>query len=248
MSTDGKAYDKTLKLIQYDHIPTIQYFTKPEAKVIRNDWKVTANKIGFVEGAGDYTVTLLRLAGMHVDILKGADLADASRLKQYDAIITGVRAVNTQPNMTFWMPTLLNYVKNGGTLVMQYNTLQDMHTPNIGPFPLSLSRSRVTEEDAKVDILLPNHRLLTYPNKITAKDFQDWVQERSLYVPEQWDEKYQALLRMNDAGEKPLDGATLYAPYGKGHYIYTSLAFFRQLPAGNKGAIRMLMNMLSAGK
>ncbi|HRO42277.1 MAG TPA: PIG-L family deacetylase [Flavipsychrobacter sp.] len=248
LEAEGKTYDKTLRLIQYDHIPTLQYFTPPASKVIKNDWKAIAKKIGFVEGAGDYTVTLLRLAGMNVDILKDADLAQASRLKSYDAIITGVRAINTEKKMTYWMPVLLDYVKNGGTLVMQYNTLQDMQTTNISPYPLTLSRKRVTEENAKIEMLLPNHRLLNYPNKITEKDFQNWAQERSLYVPEQWDGKYQALFRMNDAGEEPLDGATLYAPYGKGHYVYTSLAFFRQLPAGNKGAVRMLMNMLSVGK
>jgi hypothetical protein len=248
MSAAGKTYDKTLRLIQYEHIPTLQYFTPPASKVIRNDWKVTAKKIGFIEGAGDYTVTLLRLAGMNVDVLKDADLADASRLKSYSAIVTGVRAVNTEKKMSYWMPVLLDYVKNGGTLVMQYNTLQDMQTTQIGPYPITLSRQRVTEENAKVDVLLPNHRLLQYPNKITDKDFADWVQERGLYFPEKWDTAYQALFRMNDTGEQPLDGATLYAPYGKGHYVYTSLAFFRQLPAGNKGAIKMLMNMLSVGK
>jgi len=245
---NDKTYDKTLRLIQYDHIPTLQYFTPAAAKVIRNNWKVTAKKIGFIEGAGDYTVTLLRLAGMTVDILKDADLTDASKLKSYDAIVTGVRVLNTEKKICYWMPVLLDYVKNGGTLVMQYNTTQDMQTTQLGPYPFNLSRQRVTEENANVDVLLPNHRLLNYPNKITENDFQGWVQERGLYFPEKWDGKYQALFRMNDTGEPQLDGATLYAPYGKGHYVYTSLAFFRQLPAGNKGAIRLLMNMLSVGK
>jgi hypothetical protein len=131
---------------------------------------------------------------------------------------------------------------------MQYNTLQDMSTKELGPYPITLSGSRVTEEDAEVNFIDPKHKLLNYPNKITDADFEGWVQERGLYFASKWDEHYTPLFRMNDTGEQPLDGSTLYAKYGKGHYIYTSLAFFRQLPAGNKGAIRLLMNMLSVGK
>jgi LmbE family N-acetylglucosaminyl deacetylase len=244
----GNSYNKTLKLIQYEHIPTLQYFIPAMAKVIRNDWKATAKKIGFIEGAGDYTVTLLRLAGLQVDILKEADLIDPIRLQQYDAIVTGIRVVNVEKKMAYWMPLLLEYVKQGGTLVMQYNTLQDLSTTNIGPYPLTLSGKRVTEEDAEVGITLPQHRLFNYPNKITAEDFRGWVQERGLYFPVTYDPKYQALFSMHDTGEEALSGATLYATYGKGHYVYTSLSFFRQLPAGNKGAIRLFMNMLSVGK
>jgi hypothetical protein len=131
---------------------------------------------------------------------------------------------------------------------MQYNTLQDMATTKLGPYPLTLGRERVTEEDAEVEFLQPNHKILNYPNKITAADFEGWVQERGLYYPGKWDEKYQPLFKMNDAGEQPLTGGTLYAQYGKGHYIYTPLSFSRQLPAGNKGAIRLMLNMLSVGK
>ena len=248
LTTDKKKYNKTLRLIQYDHIPTLQYFTPPAAKLIRNDWKVTAKKIGFVEGAGDYTATLLKLAGLQVEMLNDADLADAAKLKSFDVIITGIRAVNTEKKMSYWLPVLFQYVQNGGTLIMQYNTLQDLATTQLGPFPMTLSNKRVTEENAKVEFLLPQHRLLNYPNKITSDDFDNWVQERGLYFPSKWDEKYQTLFRMNDSGEEPLDGALLYAPYGKGHFIYSSLAFFRQLPAGNKGAIRLLTNMMSVGK
>jgi hypothetical protein len=130
---------------------------------------------------------------------------------------------------------------------MQYNTLQDMSTTNIGPYPIKLSTKRVTEEDAKVTLINPEHKLLNYPNKITDADFKDWVQERGLYFPITWDEKYQPIFMMNDTNEEPLKGCTLYAPYGKGHYVYTTLSFFRQLPVGNTGAMRVLMNMLSVG-
>jgi LmbE family N-acetylglucosaminyl deacetylase len=242
-----RAYAKSQHVIQYSHIPTLQYFTSPYTKVLRNNWKCTARKIGYIEGAGDYTVTMLRLAGLQVSVLKETDLADASRLKQYDAIITGVRVVNKQKQMVSWMPVLLQYVENGGTLVMQYNTLQDLATTKLGPYPFTLSDERVTDENAKMTFLHPDNRILNYPNKITDADFKDWVQERGLYFASKWDDHYTPLFAANDAGEQPLKGSTLYCKYGKGHYMYTSLSFFRQLPAGNKGAIRLLMNMLSVG-
>lgn len=248
LEAGGRIYNKTQRLIQYNHLPTLQYFTSPMAQVLRSNWKVTAKRIGYIEGAGDYIPTLLRLAGLQVDVLKDADLTDASKLKQYDAIITGVRAVNVEKRMSYWLPVLMQYVNNGGTLLMQYNTLQDLSTTGIGPYPFTLSNLRVTEEDAPVTILQPTHRLLTYPNKISDGDFKGWVQERGLNFPSKWDDHYQPLLQMNDTGEDPLRGSLLYTQYGKGHYIYTSLSLFRELPAANKGAIRLLMNMLSAGK
>jgi hypothetical protein len=173
---------------------------------------------------------------------------DADRLKQYDAIVAGVRAANTEKRLAVWMPVLLRYVQNGGTLIMQYNNMRNLHTTQLGPYPFTLSGKRVTEEDATVSFIDPQHRLLQAPNRITEADFAGWVQERGLSFPDQWDKQYQPLFRMNDTGEEPLEGATLYTPYGKGHYIYTSLSFFRQLPAGNKGAIRLFMNMLSIHK
>ena len=247
LDANGNIYTKTQHLIQYEHIPTLQYFTPAKAKVLHNNWKVTAKRIGFIEGAGDYTVSLLRLAGLQVDILKDADI-NIEKLKKYDAVVTGIRAINTEKKMEYWMPTLLKYAKNGGTLIVQYNTLQDMATKNIGPYPITLSSMRVTEEDAKVTFTNPSHRLLNYPNKISETDFENWVQERGLYFAGKWDDQYETLYKMHDTGEDPLSSATLYTPYGKGHYIYTSLSFFRQLPAGNEGAIRLLMNMLSVGK
>ncbi len=246
--TAGADYvNKKQNVIQYEHIPTLQYFTPTGIKVLKPNWKSTAKRIGYISGAGDLTANILSLAGLQVDVLKTEDI-NVEKLKKYDAILVGVRAVNTEKRMDQWMHTLLDYTKAGGTLVMQYNTLQDMSTTNIGPYPLTLTSQRTTEEDAKVDFLLPTHKLLNTPNKITDEDFAGWVQERGLYYPVKYDDKYEALFSMHDTNEKPLAGATLYAPYGKGHYIYTSLSFFRQLPAGNKGAIRLMMNMLSAGK
>jgi hypothetical protein len=143
---------------------------------------------------------------------------------------------------------LFEYAKNGGTLVMQYNTLQDMATTKIGPYPITLSDKRVTEEDARVTFVDPQSRLLNYPNKIADADFDGWVQERGLYFASKWDDHYKPIFSMHDEGEEPLTGSTLYAKYGAGNFVYTSLSFSRQLPAGNKGAIRLFMNMVSVGK
>ena len=235
-------------VIQYGHIPTLQYFTMPNVKVLRKDWKCTAKHIGYIEGAGDYIPAFLRQAGLEVDVLKESDFTNAAKLKKYDAIITGIRAVNVEKRMAAWLPVLFQYVQNGGTLIMQYNTQQDLATTKLGPYPFTLSNDRVTEEDAKVDFVDAKSKILNYPNKITDDDFKDWVQERGLYFAAKWDDKYKPLFSMHDTGEQPLTGGTLYAQVGKGNYIYTSLSFSRQLPAGNKGAIRLLMNMLSVGK
>lgn len=237
----------TQHIIKYDHLPTLQYFTKAGTTILHTNWQCKAKRIGYLPGAGDKVADILQLAGLQVDILKESDITTAN-LKKYDAVVTGVRVINVEKRMNNWIHTLNEYAKNGGTVVMQYNTLQDMSTKELGPYPITLSGSRVTEEDAKVNFIDPKHKLLNYPNKITDADFEGWVQERGLYFASKWDEHYTPLFRMNDTGEQPLDGSTLYTKYGKGHYIYTSLAFFRQLPAGNKGAIRLLMNMLSVGK
>ena len=157
--------------------------------------------------------------------------------------------MNVEKRMAYWLPVLFEYAQNGGTLVMQYNTTQDMATTKLGPYPFTIaSDQRVTEEDAKITFVDPNNRLLNYPNKITDDDFSGWVQERGLYFASRWDDKYTPIFSMHDEGEQPLNGGTLYAKVGKGNYIYTSLSFNRQVPGGNKGAIRLLMNMLSVGK
>ncbi len=249
LSANGNTYNLTQHLIQYNHLPSLQYFNVATTKVLRANWKCTVKRIGYIEGAGDYIPTLLRLAGMEVDVLKETDLTSAAKLKKYDAIVTGIRAVNVEKRMAYWLPVLMEYAQNGGTLVMQYNTTQDMATTKLGPYPFTIaSDQRVTEEDAKITFLDPQSRLLNYPNKITDDDFKDWVQERGLYFVSKWDDKYTPLFSMNDADEPALKGGTLYAKVGKGNYIYTSLSFNRQLPNGNKGAIRLFMNMLSVGK
>ena len=249
LSVDGDMDDKTMHLIQYNHIPSLQYFTKATARVIKPDWKCTVKHIGYIAGPGDDVPAVLKLAGLDVDVLKESDFTNAAKLKKYDAIVTGIRSVNVEKRMAYWLPVLFEYVNNGGTLVMQYNTTQDMSTTKLGPYPFtSASDKSVTEEDAKITFVETKSRLLNYPNKITDVDFADWVQERGLYFASKWDDKYKSLFSMHDEGEDPQQGGTLYAKVGKGNYIYTSLSFNRQLPAGNTGAIRLFMNMLSVGK
>jgi LmbE family N-acetylglucosaminyl deacetylase len=248
LATATNSYSTTQHLIQYSHLPVLQYFSTPTIKILRANWKCTAKRIGVIEGAGDFTVTFLRLAGLQVDVLKESDMANVLGLKKYDAIVTGIRAVNVEKRMAAWIPILLQYARDGGTLVMQYNTLQDLSTTQLGPYPFTLSDKRVTDEEATVTFIDPKLRLLNYPNKITQDDMTGWVQERGLYFASKWDDKYQPVFSMHDEGEDALNGSTLYAKVGKGNYIYTSLSFSRQLPAGNKGAIRLFMNMISAGK
>lgn len=247
MTDNGGNVNRTQKIIKYEHLPTLQYFNTAYTKVLHRNWQCKTKRIGYIPGAGDKVAEILQLTGLQVDLLNENDIT-TDKLKKYDAILTGVRLINVEKRMPNWMHTLNQYVQNGGTLVMQYNTLQDMATTEIGPYPITLSSLRVTEEDTKVNFINPKLKLLNYPNKITDEDFNGWVQERGLYFATKWDDHYTPLFRMNDTGEQPLDGSTLYTPYGKGQYVYTSLAFFRQLPAGNKGAIRLLMNMLSVGK
>lgn len=247
-SSEANEYSKGQVLIQYPHLPTLQYFVPATTWLIKGDVKVLAKKVGYIEGAGDLIPEFLRQAGLQVDVLTEADILNSTKLASYDAVVTGVRVINTEKRIKNWQTALRGYVENGGTIVMQYNTTQDMALQDFGVYPFNISGKRVTEENAEVKFLNPDHKLLNYPNKITAEDFKGWVQERGAYFPDKWDAKYEPLFEMHDTDEEPLQGSTLYAKYGKGNFIYTPLAFFRQLPAGNVGAARLFFNFLSAGK
>ncbi len=247
-SAENRTFNKGQVLIQYPHLPSLQYFVPAATWMLKGDIKVLAKKVGYIQGAGDLIPAFLHQAGLQVDVLTEADILNPTKLATYDAVVTGVRVINTEKRIKNWQPALKSYVENGGTIVMQYNTTQDMALQDFGIYPFSISGKRVTEEDAAVKFLIPNHKLLNYPNKITASDFSGWVQERGAYFPDKWDNKYEALFEMNDTGEEPLKGSTLYAKYGKGNFIYSPLAFFRQLPAGNVGAARLFFNFISAGK
>lgn len=245
----GKDYHQSLVEIKYDHIPVQTVFLQAQSRMVRINLEKAGSKIGYVAGAGDDTPASLRAVGYEVNLLQGAALT-AQALSGYDAVITGVRAYNTNDDLQFKNPQLLEYVKNGGTLIVQYNTNSELRIPaaEVGPYPLRISRDRVTVEEAEMRFLLPDHPVLNVPNKITAADFDGWVQERGLYFPDQWDKAYSAVLSCNDPGETPKDGSLLVAQYGKGHFIYTGLSFFRELPAGVPGAFRLFTNLISIGK
>nr|WP_314492644.1 PIG-L family deacetylase [uncultured Chryseobacterium sp.] len=255
---DGVTYNKKQILIQYPHLPSLQYFAPASVTVMKGDIQAKVKKVGYIQGAGDFIPEFLRIAGIQVDVLKDEDFygntdgsdgnGSQNKLSQYDAIVFGVRANNTEKKLARWMPFLWSYVKAGGNLVMQYNTNQDTTVNQLGMYSFNIANKRVTEENAVVKFLNPSHKLLNFPNKITTDDFNGWVQERGAYFPDQWDAAYEPLFEMHDTDEEPLQGSTLYAKYGKGNFIYTPLAFFRQLPAGNVGAARLFLNFLSAQK
>jgi len=245
VAIDGQDYSFARDRIAYPHIGAHLLMPPAEAKIVRADIRKKGELIGYIPGAGDEIPQSLQQIGYSVKILEVADIT-AENLKRFDAVVLGIRAYNTQDWIANWQPELLAYVKTGGVVIVQYNTTtSDLKTKEIGPFPLELSRDRVTDENAEMRILAPNHPLLNTPNKITAEDFKGWVQERGLYFPNKWDPAWTPILSCNDPGEKPLDGGLLVARSGSGYFIYSGLAWFRQLPAGVPGACRLFANMVS---
>lgn len=240
----GKSYSNTLKTIEYDHIPTQLYMPKAKAQLSFIPITKTGAKVGYVVGAGDLVPEALREIGYEVIELTESDLLP-EKLKHFQAIVMGIRALNTIDRADFYMKSLLEYVHNGGNLIVQYNTSHQIKAEKFAPFALKVGRDRVTDEHSEIRFLQPNHKVLNVPNKLTATDFENWAQERGLYFPSEWDENYQAILSMNDKGEKPRDSSLLVAKYGKGNYIYTGISFFRQLPEGVPGAYRLLVNLIS---
>ena len=244
---NGETYDQHKVIIEYEHIPTQTLLFPATAKLVKLDIKKEGQAIGYIMGAGDDIPQALEQIGYQVTLLSAGDMR-ASYLKQFDAIMVGIRAYNTVDWLRYQNSKLLDYAKNGGTLIVQYNTNSRLVSDSFAPYPLQLSRDRVTDETAEVRFLQPDNPILNTPNKITAQDFQGWVQERGLYFPDEWDKHYEPLLSLNDPGEDPKKGSLLVAPYGEGYYIYTGLSFFRELPAGVPGAYRLLTNLLSVGK
>ena len=244
---DGREYSFERVRISYPHIGVQTLMPPAEVKVVRADIRKKADRIGYIPGAGDDVPESLRQIGYSVKILSEPDIT-AENLAQFSAVVLGVRVYNTQDKISNWLPELFAYVRNGGVAIAQYNTLADLKTEQLGPYPLEISRDRVTDENAEVRILAPNHPLMNSPNKITPNDFEGWVQERGLYFPKKWDAAWTAILSCNDPKEKPLDGGLLVAKLDKGFFVYTSYSWFRQLPAGVPGAYRLFANMLSLGK
>ena len=234
-----------LKTVSYDHIPRIDYFLRPTEKFVIADVKVLGKRVGYIEGAGDKVPQALLQMGYEVVLLKEQDITPGN-LRQFDAILAGIRAYDVHDWLWEKYDILMAYVKEGGSLIVQYNRngLGTMKT-KLGPYPLSLSNNRVTDETAKVNFLLPDHPVLNYPNKITDQDFDGWIQERGIYFAGQTDPAYQAVLSMKDPGEGEQKGSLVIADYGKGKFVYTGLVFFRELPAGVPGAYRLLANIIA---
>lgn len=247
VNAEGKIFDKELVTIDYEHIPYQSVLLPSEAKVAKIDILKKGQNIGYINGAGDAIPESLKQIGYSVSTIDPATIS-VENLKNYDAIVVGIRAYNTVSELAFVQPILNKFVENGGTMIVQYNTSRGLVTENLAPYSLKLSRDRVTDEFSEVKILAPENSLLNTPNKITQKDFEGWVQERGLYFPDEWAKEFTPILGMHDKGETQTKGSLLVAKYGKGYYIYTGLSFFRELPAGVPGAYRLFANMLSIGK
>lgn len=247
VTINGQTFDKEKIDINYSHIYKQMVLKTAEAKGIRLKIKTKNEKIAYIMGAGDEVPKSLAQMGYEVQILKPEDIS-TEMLQGFDVVMTGIRAYNVVNSLAYKQTILLDFVKNGKTMIVQYNTLDDLVTKQMAPYSLKLSRDRVTEEEAEVRFLAPNHPVLNYPNKITTEDFKGWKQEQGLYYPSEWDANFTPILSANDKGEKPKNGALLVAKYGKGNYLYTGLSFFRELPEGVSGAFRLLANMIAIGK
>jgi LmbE family N-acetylglucosaminyl deacetylase len=243
---DESVLNKSIKRIEYDHIPYQFILSQSEAKIIYLDIQTRGNDIAYIPGAGDDVQACLKQIGYNVTELNDEMIAK-SDLSKYTAIITGVRAYNTNDKLQLHHTKLMEYVNQGGNLIVQYNTNNRIGPvqAKIGPYPFTISRNRVTDEKADVRILKSEHPALNYPNKITAADFDNWIQERGIYHATDLDTNYKSILSMNDPNEKADNGSLIITKFGKGNFVYTGLAFFRELPAGVPGAYRLFTNLLS---
>ncbi len=246
---DGEAYTKSLVIIDYEHIPRQMVVLPSQAKVVRVELKRAGDRVAYLMGAGDQVPESLRQAGYEVDVLAPESIT-AETLAGYDALVVGVRAYNVVERLKFLQPVLLEYVRNGGTMIVQYNTNRGLVLPQeqLAPYPLKLSRTRVTVEEAPMEWIAADHPVLHFPNELEPRDFEGWVQERGLYFPAEWAPEFTPIFSCNDPGEEPAHGSLLVARYGNGWYVYTGLSFFRQLPAGVPGAFRLFANLIALGK
>ena len=240
----NRSYSRRLVRIDYPHIPIQTLLPPAEARAVRTELRHAGENLGYVMGSGDTGPDALRQMGFHVTLLADDDVENGD-LSRFSSIVTGVRAYNTRPRLRVLQPRLLDYVRNGGRLVIQYATPERALDDQLGPWPFKISGDRVTVEGAEVRVLRPAHPLLTRPNVIAPHDWDGWVQERGLYFANPWDPRYETVLSANDPGETPKDGGLLYTRYGRGTFVFTALAFFRQLPAGVPGAWRLFANLVS---
>lgn len=243
----SQRFDKKRIAINYSHIPFQTILLPAAAKLVKLEIQKKGESVAYIEGAGDVIPASLEQIGYKVTVIKPEQIS-ASQLAKYDAVVVGIRAYNTIDALKFKQAEIFKYVKNGGTVIVQYNTNGKLVVDSLAPFALQLSRDRVTEENAEVRFLAPNHPVLNTPNKITAADFEGWEQERGLYFAGQWDAAFTPILACNDANESSKSGGLLVAQYGKGYYIYTGFSWFREFPAGVPGAYRIFANLISIGK
>jgi hypothetical protein len=249
LESEGEKYTEGYTLVTREDLGSFYYYQPARQRVSIVDVQVPHDlKVGYIMGAGDDIPTVLQQVGMDVALIPTEKLA-TENLNQFGTIVLGIRAYDTQKDVAENNKKLLDFVSSGGTLVVQYNAgVGDFNAGKFTPYPAELSRARVSVEEAPVDILAPDDSVFHYPNMITARDFDGWVQERGLYFMDKWDDHFTPLLSCHDPGEDAQKGGLLRAQYGKGTYIYTGYAFFRQLPAGVPGAVRLFVNLLSAGK
>ncbi len=247
LESDGEKYSEGYTLIERDDLGSFYYYQPARQRVSIVDVQIPHDlKIGYIMGAGDDIPTVLQQVGLDVTLLPAEKLATED-LSRYGTIVLGIRAYDTQKEVVANNKRLLDFVSAGGTLVVQYNAgVGDFNSGKFTPYPTELSRARVSVEEAPVDVLAPQDSVFHVPNTITPHDFDGWVQERGLYFMDKWDEHFTPLLSCHDPGEDAQKGGLLRAQYGKGTYIYTGYAFFRQLPAGVPGAVRLYVNLLSA--
>lgn len=246
---NGTKFDSKRIEIKYDHLPVQLLHPAAKIRAVAMDLKTKGKSIGYVPGAGDDVAECLEQMGYSVTELKATDLT-TEKLKAFDAVVFGVRAfnANVRTDLASHLPDVYAYIEAGGTVIAQYNRPETGATVRIGPYPVRISGDRITDETAKPTFLAPEHAALNVPNKITPADFDGWVQERGIYFPNSWDEHFTPILAFSDPGEQPVSGALLVAPYGKGHFVYTGLVWFRELPAGVPGAYRLFANLVSLGK
>jgi hypothetical protein len=239
-----KTIDKSVQEIQYDHIPNQIIIRDAQQKLVLADVKIKGERIGYIEGAGDAVDEALIAMGYRVDFID-IEKISLEELKKYDAVVAGIRAYNVNAALQIHYGKMNEYMNSGGVYMVQYNTTYSLPDTDFWPYPLNLSRDRITVEESSMEFINPKHSALNYPNKITSLDFEGWVQERGLYFPDRWDKQYEPILIGNDPNETPKKGALLAADYGKGKFVYTGLSFFRELPAGVPGAYRLLANLLA---
>ncbi len=242
-----KMRAQAVQRIDYPHVKPQILFPRAKSKVVKMDIKKSVKSIGYVVGSGDEVAENLGQIGFNV-VSFSADQLAVMDLSMFETIIVGIRAYNTEESMKNGNTILNEFVKNGGNVIVQYNTNRGLKSDQIGPYPFKLSRIRVTKEEAEPTFLKPDHPLLNMPNKLSKADFDKWVQERGLYFAGEWDKNYETIIAWNDPGEEPQQGSILVSDYGDGHFIFTGISFFRQLPAGVPGAYRLLTNMINYGQ